>query len=201
MSNLKNHLVIFIKVPRMGMVKTRLARDIGNIKACNFYRFLVSKVLKLLGSDKRWYRWVALTPNNQKLPKNLVHGKWHFIKQGFGDLGERMNYLMQSLPPGPVVIIGSDIPSIKKHHIEKAFFHLGSNDAVFGPSIDGGFWLVGLKRRPNVPNIFTNVRWSSIYALSDTLKNLDKKMKIKILERLEDIDDGSSFNRWQKNIP
>ncbi len=56
--------------------------------------------------------------------------------------------------PGPVVIIGADIPEITPDHIGRAFAALGRSDAVFGPAADGGYWLVGLKRRPSIREIF-----------------------------------------------
>ncbi|MGA0394140.1 MAG: TIGR04282 family arsenosugar biosynthesis glycosyltransferase, partial [Rhodospirillales bacterium] len=115
---------------------------------------------------------------------------------GTGDLGARMNRVMNALPPGPAVIIGSDIPTITPRHIAQAFKRLGSDDAVFGPATDGGYWLVGLKRRPTVPSIFRNVRWSSETALADTLANLKHGQRIALLEELEDVDDGYGYRRW-----
>jgi len=196
MSGPANHLVIFLKVPRLGTVKTRLARDIGHVRACSFYRTLSRTMLNRLGRDRRWQRWIAVTPDFEAWPKPLYTGLWHTIHQGTGDLGARMNRVMNALPPGPAVIIGSDIPTITPRHIAQAFKRLGSDDAVFGPATDGGYWLVGLKRRPTVPSIFRNVRWSSETALVDTLANLKHGQRIALLEELEDVDDGYGYRRW-----
>ena len=191
------HLIVFLKVPRLGTVKTRLARDIGHVNACAFYRTLVKTILNRFGTDKRWQRWIAITPDHDALPRNIRSGTWNIISQGGGDLGARMNRIMQCLPPGPAVITGSDIPGIRPHHIAKAFERLGNDDAVFGPATDGGYWLVGLKRRPTVPEIFMNVRWSSEHALADTLANFGIGQHIALLEELEDIDDGPAYHRWR----
>ncbi len=99
------------------------------------------------------------------------------------------------LPPGPVVIIGTDVPGVTPRHIDRAFAALGSHDVVFGPSPDGGYWLVGVKRRPRVPDLFAGVRWSSEHALADTLRNC-KGLKVGFVEALEDVDDGRSYARW-----
>src|SRR4051812_39605323 len=108
-------------------------------------------------SDSRWTAWVAVTPDGGRLPR-LPAGP-RLRPQGAGDLGERMRRPMRrppvGLPPGPVVVIGSDIPGIRRHHIAEAFRVLGSHSFVFGPARDGGYWLVGARRRPaEAPDIF-----------------------------------------------
>jgi glycosyltransferase A (GT-A) superfamily protein (DUF2064 family) len=94
------------------------------------------------------------------------------LPQGRGDLGRRMQRLFDRLPPGPVIIIGSDIPAIAPERIAEAFALLGRHDAVLGRALDGGFWLIGLKRSPRVLASFAHVRWSGPHALGDTLANL-----------------------------
>src|SRR3546814_16124850 len=83
-----------------------------------------------------------------------------------------MDRVMRVLPPGPAVIIGTDIPDIRPRHAAAAFRALGRHDAVFGPAADGGYWLVGLRRRPTIPRAFDGVRWSTEHALADTRANL-----------------------------
>ena len=119
--------------------------------------------------------------------------------QGEGDLGQRMGSLFRDLPPGPVVIIGADIPGIEKKHIADAFTALGESDTVIGPAEDGGYWLVGQKRRPRVKEIFAGVRWSSEETMADTLKNIrEQNMSVALLDRLADIDEGADLARWRK---
>jgi glycosyltransferase A (GT-A) superfamily protein (DUF2064 family) len=105
-----------------------------------------------------------------------------------------MQRMFDCLPPGPVVIIGTDIPEIGTRHIAQAFRKLGSNDAVLGPCDDGGYWLVGQRRTPRVLDIFANVRWSSAHTLEDTLANL-AGARVAMLEHLGDVDDGTSYRR------
>jgi hypothetical protein len=114
--------------------------------------------------------------------------------QGSGDLGARMQRIMDRLPPGPVVIIGSDIPWVRARFIRDAFSRLGAHDSVFGPSPDGGYWLVGLKRIPRIPRAFQNVRWSTAHALADTLRNL-AGLKIAHIISLDDVDEAADFVR------
>ena len=96
------------------------------------------------------------------------------------------------MPGGPVVVIGTDIPAITPQHIADAFGALGSHDAVLGPSPDGGYWLVGLARRPRLVSAFDRVRWSSAHALSDTVANLEG-LRVARLSQLSDVDDASNL--------
>src|SRR5262249_58985450 len=105
---------------------------------------------------------------------------------------QRMQRVMDALPRGPVVIIGTDVPALKPAHIAAGFRALGRCDAVFGPAHDGGYWLVGLRRRPHIPRAFVNVRWSSATALADTLENFTG-LSVALLATLGDVDDAQSF--------
>ena len=113
----------------------------------------------------------------------------HKIDQGAGDLGQRMKHLLSRYQCVPAVIIGSDIPKIEKHHIADAFRKLSKNQFVFGPSSDGGFWLVGAPRCASLPNkIFQNCRWSTEFALIDAKRSLTDRACVHIA-MLSDVDD------------
>jgi len=191
-----NHLVLFLRVPRIGWVKTRLAHDIGAVAAWSFYRNQLARTIRALAGDARWRLALAATPESAVADCRLLEGR-AVVGQGGGDLGARMARVMDALPPGPAVIVGADVPGLRASHAAAAFKALGSAHAVFGPATDGGYWLVGLRRRPRLLRIFANVRWSSEHALADTLKNLDGAAYA-LLETLDDIDDGAAYRRWWK---
>ncbi|HEB80076.1 MAG TPA: glycosyltransferase [Rhodospirillales bacterium] len=191
---MKPTLIIFAKAPRLGLVKTRLARDIGAVAAWSFHRNAVEHMVRRLSRDKRWRCLLAVTPGAAKWPPGVA-----CFPQGEGDLGERMDRALRFPPPGPAVIAGLDIPHITPSHIAGAFKALGEHDAVFGPAEDGGYWLVGLKRRPMTPRIFQGVSWSTEHALADTLKNLPDGASTALLETLMDVDDGESYEKWRKS--
>jgi rSAM/selenodomain-associated transferase 1 len=193
----QNHLVVFVKDPRIGCVKSRLAADIGRVPAWAFYRHTLANILSTLEKPRQWNCWLAVTPDIAIKATYLAPKTWRRKGQKGGDLGQRMGRFMKESPPGPVVIIGTDIPEISPRHITKAFKALESNDGVFGPANDGGYWLVGLRRRPKVIDLFQNVRWGTSHALADTRANLTTKKKVALLEILEDIDDGKSYSRWK----
>ena len=195
--NRARHVIIFVKAPRLGQVKSRLAAGIGALSALRFYRETMARVLRAVSRDTRWRTFVAITP------LRALHGQlWDQdlsrLDQGAGDLGRRMARAFRALPPGPSVIIGSDIPELAPRHIAAAFRALGGHDAVLGPADDGGYWLVGLKRTRPVPaGLFQRVRWSSPHTLADTRAGLPRHFSVALLETLEDVDDIESYRRWR----
>jgi glycosyltransferase A (GT-A) superfamily protein (DUF2064 family) len=105
-----------------------------------------------------------------------------------------MQRIMDTPARGPIVIIGTDVPGLRTAHIREAFRLLGRHDAVLGPATDGGYWLVGLKRRPHVLKLFDGVRWSSPHALADTLGNLAGRSTARVAV-LSDVDTAEDFVR------
>jgi uncharacterized protein len=188
-------LVIMAKSPEMGRVKRRLTREVGACAAIRFYRSCLAYTVLRLARDPRWQTIFAVdlsaeragqfAPSRQRLAA---------VAQGSGDLGKRMQRLFKRLPPGPILIVGSDIPAIRQAHIAEAFRLLGGADAVLGPALDGGYWLVGLKRTPRVLAPFALVRWSGPYALADTLANLDGS-RVALAAHLSDVDTADDLCR------
>lgn len=198
MNDMRRRLVVMVKEPRAGQVKTRLAHDVGVVAATAFYRHSMAAVLGRIASACEWETLLAVAPDaavvSRTFPQSLMR-----VAQGRGDLGARMQRVMDDLPPGPVVIIGSDIPGIVPAHIRVAFQVLGQHEAVFGPAPDGGYWLAGLKRFPRIPRAFKNVRWSGPHALADTLRNLEglSVAKLGVLIDVDGADDLADLKGWQ----
>ncbi len=194
---LRHHLVVFVRRPRIGRVKSRLALDIGTVAAWGFYCRTLKAVARPLIRDRRWQCWFAVTPDAAIHDQRTWPMNCSLISQGGGDLGRRMASIAEVLPAGPVVIVGADVPGIRPRHVARAFRALGRHDAVFGPARDGGYWLVGLKRRPRFLDIFSPVRWSTEHALADTITNLGGG-SYALLETLGDVDDGEAYRKWKK---
>lgn len=192
---MNRHLVIMAKVPRIGFVKTRLAADVGLLEATRIYRDMLTGVIRQVGNDPRWHTHLALAPKRFLHSCPLRHiWRLNIIAQTHGDLGARMSALLRHLPRGDKVIIGSDIPDIRRRHVIDAFRALGSYDAAFGPAKDGGYWLVGVPQKHTSMHIFKDVRWSTPHALEDTLTNLYGR-HIAFLETLNDIDEVADLMR------
>lgn len=181
------HLIVMLKEPRAGRVKTRLGQGIGMVPSAWWFRHQVRRLIRSL-DDPRWSLSLAVSPDREGLNSRVWPAHLPRIPQGQGDPGYRMARLLRMPPPGPVVIVGGDIPGVSPALIEKAFRALGSRNAVFGPATDGGYWLVGLNRtRRPPPGLFHNVRWSSATALADTLATLPDH-RIALIDTLQDID-------------
>lgn len=177
-----------VKEPRPGRVKTRLGRSIGMTTAAWWFRHQTAQLIRRL-RDPRWELILAVSPDVEGMQSRIWPADVPRIPQGIGDLGDRMARLFRSLPPGPVCIIGADIPGVQRRDIAAAFAVLGSNKAVFGPAPDGGYWLIGMKRATPVPmTLFNNVRWSTEHALADTLKSIPG-LKVGYVRSLNDVDE------------
>ncbi len=188
-------VIIMAKAPVMGRVKTRLAGDIGAVTATWFYRHELARLVRVLGRDKRWETYLAVTPDHA-----ISNPVWPIdvglIAQGKGDLGSRMLRSISAMPPGPVVVVGSDIPTLGQRHVAEAFAVLGRHDVVFCPSSDGGYNLIGITHHRLAVNLFTDVRWSTSYTLDDTMANLAGLREV-FLDLLEDIDCGADYAFWK----
>ena len=191
---LQQHLVLMVKAPEAGRVKTRLARGIGVVAATRFYRTATAALVRRVADPRRWKTWLAVTPDQA-----INHPAWppsiERRGQGAGDLGQRMQKVLNTLSPGPVVIIGSDIPGITRCHIAQAFQATGRADVVIGPAPDGGYWLIGFRRRPAVPRIFEGVRWSHQETLADTLRNATG-LRVVQIGMLHDVDEARELPRF-----
>ncbi|MCF7561220.1 TIGR04282 family arsenosugar biosynthesis glycosyltransferase [Sabulilitoribacter multivorans] len=196
----KELLIVFVKNIKLGKVKTRLAKTIGDHGAFEVYKELVTvteNATKSISADVQIHFSDA-----------VVETKWKDVYktvQVGNDLGERMkNAFLKGFAKGYVriVLIGSDLPDINKHHIENGLNSLKKNDVVFGPAEDGGYYLVGLTKMHNF--IFENKPWSEFNLLEETIKELTQKnIKFSTLETLNDIDtfeDLIASNFYKSNL-
>ncbi|MSP42423.1 MAG: glycosyltransferase [Alphaproteobacteria bacterium] len=200
---MNRHLIIFTRAPQLGRVKRRLAAEIGALAALRFHRAMLARLAQGAGRDRRWKTWVAITPDVCPAGGITLLRDFAFLKQGGGDLGDRMARCFRPLPPGPAILVGSDIPDISARHIASAFAALGRNDFVFGPASDGGYWLVGLRRTraltgPHGRNLFTGVRWSGPDVLQDTITALGPRTHVGFTATLSDVDNAADYHHWRR---
>ncbi|MGB0506843.1 MAG: TIGR04282 family arsenosugar biosynthesis glycosyltransferase [Pikeienuella sp.] len=187
----RRRLIIFLKEPRLGRVKTRLAADIGSVAATNWYRHQSTRLINRLERDPRWQVELAVSPDratsSRCWPLHLLR-----YGQGGGGLGERMARALK-VGQGPTILIGADIPNVTPGHIADAFHRLAGADAVFGPANDGGFWLVGLSHPAHAPrHLFANARWSTPHAMADAAATM-KGGRIAYAQQMTDVDNGADL--------
>lgn len=183
------------KLPVAGRVKTRLAREVGTVEATRFYRATARTLVARLGRQPFWTTYLSVSPDVGVASRMLPAGVRR-MPQGGGDLGARMQRPMRRLPPGPVCVIGTDIPGIRATDVRLAFRSLGGHDAVFGPAEDGGFWLVGLRRRPRHLDPYNGVGWSR----ADTLASVEANLRgycVSRASRLSDVDSRADLDRFK----
>ncbi len=192
------HLVIMLKEPVSGRVKMRLGCGIGMTTAAWWFRHQVARLLREVGRDRRWTTWLAVTPDRAETSP-IWPAPMRRWPQGRGNLGDRMGRIFRNFPPGKVVVIAADVPDVRASFIADAFSALGVCDAVVGPSGDGGYWLIGLRRgsQPLPQRLFAGVRWSTEHALADTLRTFGTFQTARIAA-LDDVDIAEDLARLSK---
>jgi rSAM/selenodomain-associated transferase 1 len=191
---MKDVVFVFARAPRLGTVKRRLARDIGDRAALRFHRATLARVLRELAADRRFTTVLAQTPDRARIarPRGVA-----MMPQGGGDLGARMQRILGRARRAAVV--GCDIPGLRAADVAAAFQALGRAQACFGPAEDGGYWLVALgPRRPSHP--FAGVRWSTPHALADTLANFIDR-PVALLRTLRDVDSVADLRAQESTAP
>lgn len=189
---MRRTLVLMVKEPRPGRVKTRLAAEIGTVPAAWWFRHQTARLIRRL-RDPRWHLVLAVSPDRAGMRSRIWPADLTRVPQGSGDLGLRMTRQLRAAPAGPVCVIGGDIPGITPAHIARAFDVLGHRDAVFGPAADGGYWLIGMKRvRRCPPGLLRPVRWSSPHALADSLTTLNG-LSVGLADTLQDVDTAADL--------
>jgi rSAM/selenodomain-associated transferase 1 len=193
MAEARPRVVVFLRAPRLGRVKTRLAHAVGAAAALRFYRQTALATVRRLAADPTFETVLALVPEPGPRPDPWPPRLRRIAQRGH-DLGARMGHALAAVGPGPALVVGSDIPGLEARHVRRALRLLKGADAVIGPAEDGGYWLVGFRRRPLPRGAFHDVRWSGPHARADTLRNL-AGIRVAIADMLFDVDDAEALAR------
>ncbi len=201
-------LILFGRYPVPGKTKTRLIPALGAVGAAEIQRRLTEKSLRTITTPGRCPATVEFChtgATHAQVRCWLAPAPLRLSRQRGGDLGARMrNALYRALDQGcgQVVLLGTDIPLLTPDHIEAAFEALNRADVVLGPSNDGGYWIVGLRRKAD---IFHGIDWGGPRVLQQTL-NLAQKLELRseCLQTLDDIDTVDDLintipsDQWQR---
>ncbi|MEN9576202.1 MAG: hypothetical protein RL514_4057 [Verrucomicrobiota bacterium] len=199
MSANASRLVVFVKAPRPGVVKTRLAQTLGAAAACAAYRQIVEVLLTHLAPLPAVE--LCFTPADASADiAPWLRPEWTAVPQADGDLGERLHAAFTEhflADAEQVVIIGSDCPTVTATDIEDAWVALDGHDVVLGPALDGGYWLIGL-RAPQ-PALFTGIPWSTAAVFGETMRRArESDLRVALLRELADVDTEADWQRWVK---
>lgn len=195
-------LLIFAKSPEPGRVKTRIAHKVGPDKAAEIYGEMLDHVLCESSAEDRWERLLFITPESDA---DYFHRRGLKTRlQNGNDIGERIaNAFLDSSHLGSekIVLIGSDIPTLNRSDIAKAFEMLARVPAVIGPSEDGGFYLFGLTAKclPRATDLFCRpILWSTPEVLAEVEKQCrDYQLTLGYLPLKADIDTYEDWIRYQ----
>jgi rSAM/selenodomain-associated transferase 1 len=188
-------IIIFVKNPELGMVKTRLAKTIGDKGALKIYNRLLQHTRNITH---------GLAMHKFVFYSDFVEGQDYFdfahyekdIQSG-DDLGGRMSNAFRrlfELKYDKLVIIGSDCYDLSSDIINEAFDHLDQSDIVIGPALDGGYYLLGMKEYHDF--LFENKKWSTPDLMLDTILSIkENKKTYSLLQTLTDIDEEKDLNK------
>jgi rSAM/selenodomain-associated transferase 1 len=196
-----NKLILFIKAPVPGQVKTRLIPVVGAQGAAKLYQDWVIQFCSRLTHFEAATPEIAYqahplfsTPD-WVLPKN----PFPFFAQQGNTLGKKLLHAFDygfNNNANKMVIVGSDSPDLPLQYIREAYEKLETEDLVLGPTLDGGYYLIGLRRPPSI-ELFKNVKWSTPSVLEETQKNAEALgYKIHLLPPYFDIDTPEDLEQF-----
>lgn len=187
------------KQPELGLVKTRLAKEIGDEKALELYEALLNNAVCALSvlDAGMFLRTAFVTPADicESFSKRYVSLDQYHPQQG-NDLGQRMQRALDKLleieSVDRAILIGADIPGISGAIISQAATLLDDHDLVIGPSFDGGYYLIGIRKMHL--SLFKDIRWGTDEVFARTIEEAKvKRLKVGQLEKLHDVDELSDL--------
>ncbi|MEA5575416.1 TIGR04282 family arsenosugar biosynthesis glycosyltransferase [Anabaena sp. UHCC 0451] len=198
----KQHLIIFTRYPEPGKTKTRLINALGDVGAALLQKQMTEHtILQVKELQQRFAITVEVrfAGGNWELMQNWLGLDFMYQTQSEGDLGQRMiksladafnNYAEQ------VIIIGTDCPGLTSHILASAFEKLQVCDLVLGPALDGGYYLIGLRRV--IPELFSQIPWGTSQVFPQTVE-IARKLNLSsvYLPSLADVDLPEDLSVWE----
>jgi uncharacterized protein len=196
-------LLVFVKEPRPGAVKSRLAASIGPERAARVYRAIAEEEIRRTAprGDEFERRFVFSPPEARDRIAEWLPGE-ALVEQSEGDIGERMSRAFEeAFARGArrVVLVGTDVPALSREEVMEAIESLDDQDVVIGPALDGGYYLLALKRAE--PGLFAGMPWSTPQVLTATLDRAVRLGRsVRVLHRLGDVDTAEHLAAHWRHI-
>lgn len=185
-------VILFVRSPKRGKVKSRLAAAVGGKTALEVYKGFVLDIVDTLKRGRYPFRIFCYPRSSEERVVNWLGKDFVYAPQQGSDIGKRMeNAFVQSFSMGSkrVVLIGSDIPDLPNSIIDRAFSSLNRSDAVVGPASDGGYYLIGFKRSSFLPDVFHGIPWSTPSVFRETMGIFRRfHYRVHTLPQWDDVD-------------
>ncbi len=196
-------LAIMARAPIPGQVKTRLQPHLTPEQSADLALAFLKDALDLAASVKAYATFLAFTPPEMEASfRQLVSSSVGLLAQGEGDLGQRMYRAFQELQDrgySPIVVVGSDLPTLQPGHLEKAFECLRSYEVCLGPSHDGGYYLIGARSAHEC--LFENIPWGTPRVLQGTVERAKAAgLSLALLEVCSDVDTVEDLRRLRLEL-
>lgn len=197
-SDSKNVLIVMAKRPSPGYTKTRLSPPLSIEQAARLYECFLQDTLALMRRVTEADPAIAYIPAGDRLYFEALAPDFQLLVQVGANLGERLDSVSQGfldLGYQRVVLINSDGPTLPINYLHSAFKTLlADRDIVIGPSDDGGYYLIGMKKP--IPRLLRSVQMSTPDVLADTLKlAAEVALDVHLLPSWYDVDDAETFQR------
>jgi len=195
-------IILMLKAPILGHVKTRLAAILGQQEACRIYRCLVATQLEQI--PETWPTEICFDPPEELgMMQDWLGTNYSYLPQSSGNLGQRLQAAAQlhfNFTTQPLIFIGGDCPYLNTDLLVKAQDLLLTNPVVIGPSVDGGYYLLALRHA--APELFQDIKWSTAQVLAQTLEHCKKlNLTYALLPELEDIDEPQHWKTYLDSVP
>ena len=198
---MKKHLIVYVKRPIPNYAKTRLGSKLGFDEAAGVYARLLYMTIFELNKLKRDDLVIEIsTASEEDIPFfSKAFPEFRISNQSGSDLGIRLsNSIMSAFKNNAeaVIVIGTDLPDLKADLINEAFLKLETNDVVIGPATDGGYYLIGTRRKDI--KLFHGIDWSSARVLKQTRELINSQnLSVEYLTQYSDLDTIEDYLVWQ----
>ncbi|HET6273917.1 MAG TPA: TIGR04282 family arsenosugar biosynthesis glycosyltransferase [Bacteroidota bacterium] len=198
-------LIMFAKLPRAGEVKTRLGRAVGMDRAADIYKELAEHAFgiadELASSGTKVYLFYDPIATGQDI-RSWIKRRFSYVPQQGRSLGDRMQHAFAvTVGDGAqqTVIIGTDVPELQASMVNNAFNRLANHDIVVGPSLDGGYFLLGMTAP--IKDVFNGVEWSTDQVFDGTMARIRQlDLSCSVLPALADIDTEQDLREYETRI-
>jgi rSAM/selenodomain-associated transferase 1 len=185
-------VILFVKLPEKGMVKSRLASRMDWEMVLRLYEYMVFDVIDTLNSGHYSFRICFAPFESSDRVRKWLGSDYFYMPQLGEDLGEKMEQAFLRIFSEEVdkaILIGSDIPGVTSVIIDEAFDALVTHDSVIGPASDGGYYLIGFRKSALYLDIFHHMTWSTATVFEETVVRLRKASRsVHVLPECTDVD-------------